>query len=365
MTGLVILDVAIGLIFAFLLISLLCTAINEWLSNLFKLRAKTLRSGVQQLLGDPLLQKFVYEHPLIQSLKGDKRFERVRRIWSDRIEPPARKFLKDPSHIASSTFAKAVIGTFFEKDAAGNYKLSELWSNSAAFEAELKNALGDDYEKRLEHYVGVKKAKDAAAFVKKVDSLREKIGARVTWLANGLTGGGPINEETIEKNLSKRFDETMDRASGWYKRQMHRIAFGIGLVIAVALNASTATIVDALARDQDLRNNFASVGSRIASECTVEAMRDPQNEKCRYTGELLKVRDSTISLPFGWYPKYVPWNQPGASDWRIGAWMLLWILGFIATAFAAKLGAPFWFETLQKVAKIKASGIATGREATR
>ncbi len=261
------------------MISLLCTAINEWLSNLAALRAKSLRSGIQQLLGDPLLQRVVYEHPLIQSLRGDDRFERIRRIWSDHLEPPARKFLKDPSYLASNTFAKAVIGTFFEKDAAGNYTVSKIWTDNAAIEAELKNALGDDYEKKLESFVSIKKATDAAEFVKRVDRLRARIGVQVKELAKFLTGGESISEKSIEENLAKRFDEAMDRVSGWYKRQMQRIGLVVGLLAAVALNASAVTVVEVLSRDQGLRNNFASIASRVSTECDVAAMRDPKKRK--------------------------------------------------------------------------------------
>ncbi len=74
------------------------------------------------------------------------------------------------------------------------------------------------------------------------------------------------------------------------------------------------------------------------------------------------MRDSAISIPFGWYEKYLPWNQNGVPTWRIILDIVIWIAGFGVTALAATLGAPFWFEILQKVAKIRSSGIATGRE---
>lgn len=46
MEAFVALDVAIGLVFTYLLLSLLCTALNEWLAGLFRLRAKTLKTAV-------------------------------------------------------------------------------------------------------------------------------------------------------------------------------------------------------------------------------------------------------------------------------------------------------------------------------
>src|ERR1700674_1442859 len=48
-----VLDVAIGLIFVYLLLGLICTTVNEWLAQLFKTRAATLREGIRRLLHAP------------------------------------------------------------------------------------------------------------------------------------------------------------------------------------------------------------------------------------------------------------------------------------------------------------------------
>src|SRR5580704_11344080 len=48
-----VLDVAIGLIFVYLLLGLMCTTVNEWLAQLFKTRAATLKEGIRRLLNAP------------------------------------------------------------------------------------------------------------------------------------------------------------------------------------------------------------------------------------------------------------------------------------------------------------------------
>ena len=68
MFGMQILDVAIGLIFIFLMLSLMVTAFNELVAAWLKRRSKTLWSGVVRLLGDECFAKFLYAHPLISSL---------------------------------------------------------------------------------------------------------------------------------------------------------------------------------------------------------------------------------------------------------------------------------------------------------
>ena len=71
MFGSTILDVAIGLIFSFLAISLFTSATVEAINSLLQLRAVNLKSGIMALVNDPGftgLAKDLYEHPLVSPL---------------------------------------------------------------------------------------------------------------------------------------------------------------------------------------------------------------------------------------------------------------------------------------------------------
>jgi len=69
MFGSAILDTAIGLIYVYLVVSLIVSAANELLAALFRWRANNLFLGIRELLQDPsttgLISSF-YGHPLIQ-----------------------------------------------------------------------------------------------------------------------------------------------------------------------------------------------------------------------------------------------------------------------------------------------------------
>ena len=91
MFGSAILDTAIGLIFVFLLISLVVSAANELLTAFFNWRAKNLFVGIRELLQDSSatgLVTFFYEHPLIRGLSANN---------------------QKPSYIPSRSFALAVL----------------------------------------------------------------------------------------------------------------------------------------------------------------------------------------------------------------------------------------------------------------
>ncbi len=65
------LEVAIGVIFVFLLLSLLCSALGELIESFIRFRARDLERGVGKLLGNPDLVNDFFNHPLVKPL-GEK-----------------------------------------------------------------------------------------------------------------------------------------------------------------------------------------------------------------------------------------------------------------------------------------------------
>lgn len=66
--GSTMIEVAIGVVFVYLLVSLLCSALNESLEAWLRYRARYLKHGIRQLLGDESLAKDFFDHPLVKPL---------------------------------------------------------------------------------------------------------------------------------------------------------------------------------------------------------------------------------------------------------------------------------------------------------
>ncbi len=108
MFGSAILDTAIGLVFVFLVVSLVVSAANELLAALFKWRANNLFLGIRQLLQDASVTGLVtrfYEHPLIDGLSSKG---------------------KKPSYIPSRTFALALLDIVSPATPGSNRTLENL-----------------------------------------------------------------------------------------------------------------------------------------------------------------------------------------------------------------------------------------------
>src|SRR5688572_23044951 len=102
MPGMQILDVAIGLIFIFLLMSLVVTAAAELIASWLKRRSATMWRGIVRLLGEEKWATLVYSHPLIAGLNDEAWFKKYRANLP---------FKKRPSYIPSRTFALALLDT--------------------------------------------------------------------------------------------------------------------------------------------------------------------------------------------------------------------------------------------------------------
>src|SRR6516165_9901959 len=119
MFGSVVLEVAIGLAYLYLLLSVICSALNEGLAGLLALRAKTLAAALRNLLDDSTVDA-LYAHPLIQGLSGagrppiSRRACLRRRYWTSstpRRSPPRRQ----PSKQCGPTSRRCQMGKSNER----------------------------------------------------------------------------------------------------------------------------------------------------------------------------------------------------------------------------------------------------------
>ena len=151
--------------------------------------------------------------------------------------------------------------------------------------------------------------------------------------------------QKFRSSLEQWFDEVMDRVSGWYRKKAQVIAFICACVVTVAANADTVVIARALYQDETLRKSAAAVAQEI-SVATKEAS-DASKQAEELTAKLLAVR-----LPLGW--ERCPQLLPSTAEGWWHRLMRLW--GLVVTAIALSLGAPFWFQILNKIVNLRSAG---------
>jgi hypothetical protein len=309
-----ILDIAIGLSFFYLLIALLCATLNETIATWAKSRSKTLEKGIERLLGgDIQLKDAIYKHALIKNLAP-----------SDN---------RKPSYIPADKFALALMDVVTGP------------SNATSDPGALRHGL-------------------AAVSVPKV---KEALGTALQTQDPALS--------TDQQKIEAWFNDQMDRVSGWYKRAAQNRVLLLALIVTVVLNADTlkltrllwtnpavtATLVEA-AKDRLAKGRpdteaqpvieYENPNDATASKPINLPARDTvSDDEMKVLGELT-----------GWGSDWVvPWRQthPGSGlmQW-IGAVLYRHSLGWIITLLAVSLGAPFWFDTLNRFMNIRGAGRA-------
>jgi hypothetical protein len=328
MFGSTALDVAIGVIFLFVFISLIATSIREALEGILKTRALDLERGIREILSDPdgkSITKMLYDHPLISALfAGNYDPDRLTRSpsFSRSGEKMHMRFSYRrnlPTYIPAANFAEALLD-ITARGAIGELPIAEAVSKELS-----------------------------------IDSLRQSVeklpngGVQRAVLSALDYAQGDIDK--AKANIAAWFDSSMDRVSGWYKRRTQAILFVIGLVAAVALNIDTITVTRALIDDATLRSVVVAEAQKTVAAGSVEALGTDI--------KTLKGTLITIGFPMGWPARQ--FEQCGSDNWcstpgSAALTILLMVAGWLVTAFATMLGAPFWFDLLDKLVAIRAAG---------
>ena len=222
----VVLDVVIGLVFIYLLYSLLATTVQEIIASHFAFRSKILERAVFRMLEDE--NKFTSRFKsVIYLFKKSGNGGKENSISYEFYEHPLIKFLGEgnnhskPAYINKETFSKVIFDLLRGKDVKPGVDSTALIQKSL--------------DANSTNWGNVKISELTLVYLKTI------------WAdADGDT-------LKFKRNLESWFDETMDRASDWYKRHTQFILFFVGLTISIAFNVDTIKIVDKLEKDPKLR----------------------------------------------------------------------------------------------------------------
>ncbi len=304
----VILDVAIGLIFCFLTVSLVASAVLEALSSVMTWRSKDLRQGIQQMVNDPGftgLALDLYQHAAINprgSLTGAALAQNKNAV--DLARPPA--------YIASAQFAAALM------DILG---LSTAGQPVPVLQAS-------------------------------VDAKLQVANPQIHALVSGIVqrAGGDLT--IIKTELAAWFDNAMDRLSGAYKRKTQLVSFLVALILSATLNIDSIRVAHelwnhpALAEGLKLPPEVAPPAPNDGSAAPVTGTKAGANTNAQAGARMIQILDQ--HLPIGWQTD----TSPAHDAWY---WFAM-LFGWLITAVAALFGAPFWFDTLQSIVRLKGAG---------
>ncbi len=328
--GIELIEVIIGLVFIFLLVSIMVTVINEIIATNLQFRGRLLQENIIKMLKDEKLaeegkclsDRFL-EHPTIKNINEAHGRLTFFNRWF---------FTPKASYISPRVFSTVVL---------------DLLDGYDGEEDPLKNAKG---------------------FVDKLpeDSKIKEILAPFVVEADG-------DYKKLKQGLQTWFNETMVGVSDHYKRRNQYYVFAIGLVLAMVFNVDTIHVAKELSKNPEQRLAVvSSAASYIDNEQSsfrhlqeiknespqgdpdIQVLESHSKELQRLAREVVKneLTPTNTVLGVGWdldgpTPRYILGNMVDQAKYH-------W-LGWVLTALATSLGAPFWFDLLKRMVTFRST----------
>lgn len=155
-----------------------------------------------------------------------------------------------------------------------------------------------------------------------------------------VRGGDPA---TVIGALERAFTETTDRLSGEYKRWSASWLFVFGLLLAVAGNVSLFAVAESLWTGAAVRDAVVAT----AQGATEEGLSAEELDSvAAVVGQIQE-----LEMPIGWSEREVEQFKESDRSSRLGR-----VGGWTATALLVTLGAPFWFDLLQRLVALRKTG---------
>jgi hypothetical protein len=293
------LDTAIGLALVYLGASLIVSLTNESIAGILGSRGKHLKGNLERLLKDSPFGAALTDNPVFQ--ETTKRY----RSYADPM-----------------ALAQVIVGSLLKRGARAE------------------------------------KPADLITFIE--EAIKKEESSLKTTLVGLAHSAGTM--ERFTRELSVWLDRSLTVMGEAYKRWAQVKSFIIGAVVAVLFNIDSLAVAERLYRDKELRDVMATAGEQyvqatsaeVQDRCTKMALEErKQAAECapmqNLADALAKRADHFGRLPIGWNAAKP--IESLSADARPG--LHLRLAGWLLTALALMLGAPFWFDVLNRVVNVR------------
>ena len=343
MSSFPILDLVIGIIFIYFLLSIICSSAVELFLSIFKSRASMLEGWLKQIFNLPALDS-----------EGKPMNVSVGQAIMDHCMVTAlSKKGESTSYIDAENFVSALLDKITIAPSAAGNAVEFPPANLAGYITAIQNSTMLSGELKRTILIFANEALQAAS-------------ARNTAPASAnITNAVKSELELFRDRLEKWFNTNADRLTGTFKRTK---AFPLTIIVAVIMVISLNT--DSIEIGKYLYNNQAT-----SKELATTAMTSFQNYQAQMdtlfkysssntanatnisdlkakTSQLKNDLDSVhaLDLPMGWKAENIK-DRKTFTDYFIKH-----LAGWLATILAIMMGAPFWFDILNKISNLRGTG---------
>lgn len=285
-----ILDVAVSLIFLYVILSIVVSSLNEILARFISSRGSMLKKAIEEMF-DPKWREFcnksLFDSSAISVLKQGMTAD----IDPDKPRDHTKGF---PSYIPSQAFSRAVVEGLVEDARERSRKAAEAAAVAAVNTADLVisetgNILDAGHQAmNTINEIDWTQITPEQLRIMILDNQYLK-GSRAQTRLLLLLTESEGNLAKFKESLESMYDNSMQRVSGWYKRKMQNIITVLAFLITVAFDIDTLHIVNHLWK-------YPSQAAAMADQATGQiATLEAQVNMLATRQELMDMLDSPNS----------------------------------------------------------------------
>lgn len=313
-----ILDIVIALAFTYFILALMVSSINEGISNVLNMRGNMLKSSLFNLFYKSDDDSKVATNDVTKETKKE-----VDPDWQsclkkiidtpfiDSLRSKADKF---PKYIPPKNFVQAMMQ--FLKEQLNTHD-----------ETNFLNQLKAKLEKN------------------ELDMIKGKFRAKLLEFIDRSQN----NIDAFKNEIEVFYTHSVDHLRDWYRRKVKMLMFLYGLLMALAFNVDSFYIGKILWQNPNQAVEFLGTMQNYQKSSTDSAKTDTT---------IQRVIQSTVKDIGKNYalikPLPIGWNKAKAKEATADFWSVIHkIFGWLVTAMAVSLGAPFWYELFNKLLSVR------------
>ncbi|SDG23214.1 hypothetical protein SAMN05421505_102335 [Sinosporangium album] len=341
------LDLAIGLIVAFLLLSLLVSGLNEGIVRLLSIRSKFLWAYLRDTMDGP-----------------DRRGRSflpsgIRDVFT------SLPFLRDPRPQHNSLPAPAVMSPLPEQEASAENELTErLYERVREIDHPKGSRTSIATLPPARFALAVMEL--ASAEPNGVEGLLDKLKLARSPLHGHLQGiweSVQADANRFRQEVEVWFDAEMGRLTLLYRRYVRWVVAALGLILTLLFSMDSLEYGKTMLRDHAFREGVAAIAGggdqgldALKDRCTANAdTADPYTcvTETLSSPALVKIFDNAVA------GVAVPQDGDPHITWNVGPWWDRLTTpghwpGFLVTFVALLFGASFWWDILRRLTGIRA-----------
>lgn len=350
------LQIIISLVFIYLILSLVVSELQEQLTAFLELRAKNLKKAIEIFLGEKVAGELYKSETLFSAYNQYTNQWEIKWNGQSLFGIPLFGKSSGPSYIDSKVFAESLVTLINEKIVAVDKDNKLQLNDLLVYVGE--NPASQMPEQRLS---GVSRK----GVITKLQTLEngeyKEVIQKLVEIANltRLKHDQPTLTNFIDE-VATTFSQIMERTSGVYKRNAKGISLLFGLFVAGLFNIDTLYIIDQLYKNPVLRDSLDAAATTVVEQnqpCFDAARKltkpeeiTTEEQKCE---KALQSNIDTLKASSDFPPLPVGWKDGNIFSFQQSQSLPTAFLGWLISAIAISMGAPFWFDLLSKVINVR------------